>query len=686
MRTTLFIALGLCAPSALAQEAGRDVIVVTALGPPRSGDELIVNTTVLETDAIIERLNGGLGDTLAGLPGVSSTAFGPGASRPIIRGLGSERVVTLTNGIGAIDASAASPDHQVTADPLGAERIEVLRGPASLAYGGGAVGGVVNVIDGLIRETPDALPVSGVYGAYTSADAGIAGALRAEARSGRGGVVVALSGRRGSDLSIPGYSDAASIHEGEHDDDGVSGVLQNSFVRVGTAAAGWSVATDRGFAGVSLRSVSSRYGVPGHAHDDHDEPHSAALGFGLGTLGDLASLEDDDAVVDGEPAPFIVLEQVRLEARAGALLDSGPVRRLRAGWIIAGYQHEEFEAEAERAALFENDGWEGRLEAELDAPAGAIRVIGVQGMGRDFGASGEEAFLSPTRTRQGAVFYYQRHEFGSWGVEAGGRLDRTEVRRSAGLSREFSSVNASIGAHAHLSDTLFAGISLSRSERAPTDIELFADGPHLATRQYEIGAADLKTETSVSMDAVLRWTRGDLESSLSVYGVSFDRFIYFRPMEARGDGLAVYAAALSGADFSGFEWTGAVPLGRGLGGSWRLEASADAVRADIDGFGPAPRIPPLTLSATLKGRLARADLAFDLRRSVGQRRIASGETPTDGWTEIGFSAVIPLAVGVRLLAEGRNLTDAEIRIHESYLKDLAPQSGRSFRLALLADF
>ena len=148
-----------------------DIVVITGIGPARTSDELIGSTTVLDTGDVTARLSGGLGDTLAGLPGVSSTAFGPGASRPIIRGLGAERVQVLANGIGVIDASAASPDHAVTSDPLGAERIEILRGPASLAYGGGATGGVVNVIDGLIVEKLPEKDVSGaVYGALTSAD------------------------------------------------------------------------------------------------------------------------------------------------------------------------------------------------------------------------------------------------------------------------------------------------------------------------------------------------------------------------------------------------------------------------------------------------------------------------------------------------------------------------------------
>lgn len=193
-------------------DSGRDVVVITGIGPARTSDELIASTTVLDQGDIVARLSGGLGDTLQGLPGISSTAFGPGASRPIIRGLGAERVQVLTNGIGVIDASAASPDHAVTGDPLGAERIEILRGPATLAYGGGAAGGVVNVIDGLIvEEAPDDTFSASAYAGYTTVDEGKTAAARVTGVSGPLVGVLSWTGRESGNIEIPGFAESARL-------------------------------------------------------------------------------------------------------------------------------------------------------------------------------------------------------------------------------------------------------------------------------------------------------------------------------------------------------------------------------------------------------------------------------------------------------------------------------------------
>ena len=195
---------------ATAQESSDDevrvedtVIVTTLPGQARTADELISNTSVLERDELLDTLDSSLGNTLAQEPGVSTTFFGPAASRPVIRGLGSERVLVLTNSLGVIDASAASPDHQVTAMRLNAERIEILRGPAALAYGGQAIGGVVNVIDGLIAEDiPDA-PNGDVLAAYNDVNEGTELAGRGEFAAGQFVFNLSASYRDGDDYSIP---------------------------------------------------------------------------------------------------------------------------------------------------------------------------------------------------------------------------------------------------------------------------------------------------------------------------------------------------------------------------------------------------------------------------------------------------------------------------------------------------
>src|SRR5690606_17909739 len=344
-----------------AQQDTVDVIIVTGVGPARASGELIVSTTALETDDVTDRLTGGLGDTLAGLPGISSTSFGPGASRPVIRGLGAERVQVLTNGIGVIDASAASPDHAVTGDPLGAERIEILRGPATLAYGGGAAGGVVNVIDGLIAERPPAETVSALgYAGYTSADDGVNLAARATGAAGPAVATVSWSRKEAGDLEIPGLAESARLRVLEEEEDEehahVPGRLENSGVESETFSGGLSLAGDTGFAGVSIRRSETRYGIVGGHGDEHQE---AAAASGLSPLAIGVA-----AVGDAPEQPFIDLEQTRLDLRGGFRLAEGPVERFTMAVSGVDYTHTEFEGPGEPGTRFTANGYEARVEVQ----------------------------------------------------------------------------------------------------------------------------------------------------------------------------------------------------------------------------------------------------------------------------------------------------------------------------------
>ncbi len=677
-----------------AAPASRDVVIVTGVGPARTSDELIVSTSVLEADQIAERLSNGLGDTLSGLPGVSTTAFGPGASRPVIRGLGAERVQVLTNGIGVIDASAASPDHAVTGDPLGAERIEILRGPATLAYGGGATGGVVNVIDGLIAEALPEQRLSGAgYAGYTSVDEGSTLSGRVTAAAGKVAATLAATRRDAGDVSIPGYAESARLraqeHDHDHDDhdhdhdhhdedehDHVAGVLRNSFVESNALSGGLSYVGERGFLGASVRRLESRYGVVGHSHvhhaheehDDHDEDH------------------DHDH--HGE-SPFIDMEQTRFDARGGLTFDSGAIDRLSAAVSFVDYQHTEFEAPGEPSTLFKNKGFEARIEAEHVDIAGFKGSFGLQASRRDFSALGAEAFLSPTVTEQWGVFAFETFERGEWGMEGGLRYDEVRLDNIVSPNQTFATLNASLGWHAHVSEHLFLGASISRTERAPTDVDLYADGPHLATQQYEIGDANLVTEKGVNIEARATWKQGPVEIGGSVYRFAFSDFIYLSPTGAEEDGLPVFQAVQGDATFTGAEATLAAALGEGLGASWRTDVSADVVRGELDGGGPGkhlPRIPPMSATLGVEAQWARVSARLEARWADAQDRVAMFELPTDSYTTIGLRVNRALNDRVDLLLEGVNLTDEEVRVHASPLKEIAPLSGRGGRIALKARF
>ena len=461
MRSSRHLLLGaavvaLAAPAALAQaqppaeqhEDPGDVVVITGVGPARTGDELIASTTVLSGDDIAERISGGLGDTLEGLPGVSTTAFGPGASRPVIRGLGAERVQVLTNGIGVIDASAASPDHAVTGDPLGAERIEILRGPATLAYGGGAAGGVVNVIDGLIAEQlPDA-PLSAMgYAGYTSADEGKTLAARATGSSGPLVGTLSATWRESDNLDIPGFAESARLRaqeaaEGEVHDES-SGTLENSGVESQALSGGLSLVGDDGFVGVAVRQLESKYGIVGGHEEEAAPVELGTLAIGVAAVGDTPDL------------PFIDMEQTRVDLRGGWNFAQGPLKRITGAASVVDYQHTEFEGPGVPGTVFTNEGYELRLEGEHAEFMGLEGSIGLQSSRRDFRAVGDEAFVTPTITEATGAFLFETLEQDQWGLEGGLRLDEVKLDNAVAGERTFDTLNASFGVHGHATEQLF---------------------------------------------------------------------------------------------------------------------------------------------------------------------------------------------------------------------------------------
>ena len=668
-----------------APEGRPDVVIVTGIGPARTSDELVASTTALDADDVVAELSGGLGDTLAGLPGISTTAFGPGASRPIIRGLGSERVQVLTNGIGVIDASAASPDHAVTGDPLGAERIEILRGPATLAYGGGAAGGVVNVIDGLIAEDiPDEKLSAIGYAGYTTADEGTNLAVRATGAAGPLVGVISWSWKEADDLEIPGFAESARLRELEEEEDEeheqVAGTLENSGVESQTISGGLSLAGDNGFAGVSIRRLETKYGiVGGHEHEEEEEEESPVaeirpLSIGIAAVGETPEL------------PFIDLEQTRLDLRGGFRMSEGPIERFAMAVSGVDYTHREFEGPGEPGTVFTNNGFEARAEAQHAEYAGLKGSIGVQASRRNFEAIGDEAFITPTVTEQAAIFAFETWENGSWGVEGGLRVDSVKHDNDVRGEREFDTLNASFGVHGHATENLFLGLSVNRTERAPNDVELFADGPHLATQQFEVGDPSLNTESGLSVEGSARWEAGLLELGLSVYRFAFDDFIYLDPTGAEQDGLPVFQTTQADATFTGGELTAALDFGNALGVDWRVDGSADIVRGKLDDGGNLPRIPPVSAMLGIEGEVGIVKMRLEARWADEQDRVTDFELPTDGWTAIDLRATIAMTPGVNLILEGLNLADEEIRYHASPLKDVAPMAGRGFRVALRAEF
>ena len=661
-RAALLTAVGWAAlaGTAAAQSAPRsaelDEVIVTGAPYGISARATTIATTVIDEETLAAAPAASLGDLVAGLPGMRSTDFAPGASRPVIRGLSGPRVQVLTNGIGLIDASSVSPDHQVATDPAEASRIEIVRGPATLAYGGTAIGGVVNVLDNRI---PTAMPegIDGMVSAQASSvDGGRSVAGRATFTLGP--VAVSLDGvsKRSDDYDIPAPAISQRLADAEGIPRGPGGTQPNSFSELDSLGVGASWIGSRGFIGGSVKNLSSTYGVVAEAD------------------------------------VFIQLEQTREDVRGELILDGGPFQRLTGAWGHADYTHTEFEGPGNPGTVFQSDGQEARADLVQRTRDGWNGAIGVQALSRTFEAIGAEAFVPASEIDEAGIYTVQRLDRAGWGLEGGLRYDRRSVTATplsggAEIERDFANWSGSAAAFIKPSADLFLGISLAHNERAPSEVELFADGLHIATGVYETGDVTLDNETVTTIEGTIHYDVGRFRGDLHLYASKYDSFIDERDTGGvfvdGGESFPVFQFVQTGADFRGFEAEAAYELwsegDRGLS----LEGAADFVRADTD-LGPAARIPAYSLTGRLAWTSTPFDASLEVRHVGEQDRLADHEPGTDGYTMVNLSGSWrPFAdKAVAVFAEGHNLTDVEAREHVSFLKDVAPLPGRNFRAGI----
>lgn len=646
-----------------------DEIIISASPIVRDRFDVVQGTSVLAGERLAAALRPSIGETLASEPGVTSTFFGPYASRPIIRGFDGDRIRVLFDGIGSIDASSVSPDHETAGDAMSAERVEVLRGPATLLYGTSAIGGVVNIIDGRIPEDrPDAGYHGHLIGGYGS---------NADERfvSGGGDVDVANglmlhadgSWRKTGDYKVPGFASAEAAAEG------IEGRVENTGGRTTNGTGGLSYIWENGVFGAAVQRFTSNYGVAGHHHHHHEEEGEE---------------EEEGEVGHEETLVRIDLNQTRADFKAELRNLGAFITTVRARAAYGDYEHKELEG-PEVGTVFTNEGWEGRLEA-IHAPVGPLNgIFGVQYRTRDFAAVGEEAFTPPSVTRQFAGFLLESAEFGALRLEAGMRVEGTRIALPTGARRNFTSTAASGSvAYEFAPDTLL-GVTASWTERPPTAEELFSDGPHLATNQFERGNPALTEEDAVNLEVTLRRGVGPVTGSISVYRTWYDRFIFADQTGAEEDGLPVFQFAATDARFTGLESEITVQAIDEATYGLSFDASLDLVRATNVSTGtPLPRIPPLRYRIGLDGRWNAWDARVEVAGAAAQDRVAPLETSTDGYAFLNARlGVSPFEDrDIQLVLQAQNLTNASGRPHTSFLKDLAPLPGRDVRLYLRASF
>ena len=631
-------------------------VVITGSGYRINKDALMSHVDILTRDQIDQKPAQGLGDMLAYLPGIRSSSFSPGASRPIIRGLEGFRVLVLNNGMGMVDVSALSQDHAVPSDPTEAKRIEVLRGPSALAYGGNAIGGVVNVIDDRI---PTQAPAKGYEGTFalqgSTVDEGLQGAFNVKAGKGPWVFTFDAFDHKTKDYNTPVPPQLLSYSEAAGEDPDTRSKQTNSAQDMRNIGAGVSYVGDFGFAGVSYKDTDYTYGT---------------------------AIEQD---------VNIKLHQKRWDARAGVNLNWLGFNRLDAAAGYSDYNHAEIEG-TEIGTQFLSKGEEFRAALVRDGQGKVSGTVGVSALKRDFEAIGEEAFVPSTTTKQNGLFSQYRYDSGQWGVEGGARVDQTSITSNdTGFDRDFDTVSASLGSFYRPSAHTFVGLSLTRSERAPADVELLANGPHAATGQFIIGNPNFKTEVGYSLELTGHLMMSENQRfslDAHVYTSHFDNFIDLRDTGTTEDDMPVFQYVQTNADIYGLELEGNARLGQRWGQAFNLNLAYDYTHGDTD-IGPVVRIPPQALTLKLESKGEAWDSYAEVR-TVDARtsRLGTFETPTEGYTTVNVftSYKLPETPNVSLFAEVRNLGDVEMREATSSTKDAVVEPGRNLRVGLVYNF
>ncbi|MCW2367244.1 iron complex outermembrane receptor protein [Sphingobium sp. B7D2B] len=674
-------------------------IVVTAI-IPRSHIDVLGGTSVLTGEELARDIRPSLGETLARQPGVSSTSFGPGASRPILRGFSGDRIRLLTDGIGSFDASATSVDHAVAINPLLADRIEVLHGPAALLYGSSAVGGVVNVID---TRIPTHLPEGGFDLAATGT---FGSAAREKSLAGKtdialgGGFVFHADGSwiETGDLRSGGYvlgaepraealeSDEADIR----DLAGLRGRIPNSAIEGWSYTGGLNYIDSGGSLGFSVGRSQFTYGLPIRyvTHEDHE---------------DEGAIEGEEGEHEhGAEEVKIQMKQTRADLRAqvnvgGGLLDQ---IRLRAGW--ADYEHAEMSLDGQDIhTRFFTQGLETRLDLVQARRGGWEGAIGGQMLLRKSHIEGEEKFLPAIDSETWGLFTLQALDLGKVRLEAGARFEhnRIEAAQDSDLGspdyrRNFDTVSGSLGASYAIATDWRVGVNLSRVERAPTADELFARGNHAGTQAFELGNPNFGTERGWGVEGTLHGRGPDFHLTVSGFYNKFDRFIYDSIVD---DSACLAASGATSLEFPCFAYlqSGAEYYGAEIQADWtaatfgrtelRLDGLADFTRATLDNGEPVPRIPPLRLLGGATLDAGEWSVRGEIEHAFKQDRVSARETVTPAYTFVNAGLTWKPAIAnqrVSFSLQANNIFDVEARRHASLLKDYAPLAGRDIRLTV----
>jgi len=606
--------------------------------------------------AILETGGASIADALAGVPGISSTGFAPGASRPIIRGQDAARVRVLENGTSSSDVSDVGPDHGIPIDPLSAQSIEVVRGAATLRYGSQAIGGVVNVLN---NRVPTELPTKALTGE-------VSGAFDSVSNTGEGTAM--MDGRAGD---IVAHADGFYRNAGDYGTP--VGTQQNSFFRGHgeNLGATWFVNGDKDtHIGAAIQQYDAQYGIP-------------------------------------SDSTYIDMHQTKVTTRSAFALGQGLVRSLNVDASYADYTHTENEPDGTIDTTFRNKEADGRAEL-LFAPIGPVQntALGVEIQHREFQAIGEDAtYLFPTKTDTQAGYLFTDTPIGdAFHLQVAGRIEHVHVQGTpasdAFTTRDFTPISGSIGALYGIGKAVKIGLTASSTGRAPLITELFARGGHDGPNTFETGDPNLHIERANSLEGTLRVNSGPFRFEGSLYSSWFKNYIYGQltgrtcdddgTCAVGGDGdLKELFYRQQGAWFRGAEADAHFALYKTSSSSFELRALADYTRATLDDGGNVPRIPPYRVGGGANWQSNRFDAGVLFIHAGRQDQYGLFDTPTPTYNQLTAQASVrPFAKypGISMSVIGQNLTNDIQRNAAALNKDEVIMPGRNIRAVLRVGF
>jgi iron complex outermembrane receptor protein len=641
-----------------------DVVVTAPL--QNKVNESAVPVTVLSDEELRLKVGHSIGETLKNELGITSQSFGPGVGTPVIRGQSGPRVRVLSNGIGSNDVSAISPDHATSVEPLLAERVEVLRGPATLLYGSGAIGGVVNVIDNRIPgKLPDKLLGGALEQRFDSTSDETSTVMKIE--GGKGNLAYHLDGfyRNRNNLDIGGS--AIDVTAAQATDptlnvtQNTQGFINNTSAHAISGSAGVSLIGDPGFAGVSINRLENNYGI-------------APDGTGETTRIDLKQSKYD--FKSELKNPFKFAESLRMKLG------------------YTDYQHTEI-ADGEPGSFFTNKTYESRLELTHN-PLGIFRgMVGFQAIAGDFAAinkSTNEVIVPQTLSNSYGVFAVESFDLGALANQLGIRVEDTTLEPQGFSSLNYVPVSASASSLWKINDSNSLNLAITRSQRAPQVQELLANGYHDATRSFEVGNLNLREETSYNLDLGYKFKSDWVKAQIDLFHNWAGDYIY---QQRNGEfdidtGAPILETRQADATFMGYESKLVFPLMQNRYGSVDLTLFSDFTRGQFVNGRDVPRMPPLRFGFQIDHTKGEWNTNLRLTRGEAQTHSGDNDTATDGYLLLSLGTqyqVLDLrGADVMVFAKANNLLNENIRNSTSYLRNFAPEPGRGAEIGFRVSY